>query len=252
MKRPLADSPPRATMSRPACARTSSTSWPTISTVRLRELSKNITPDEAIANVKRRFGDPRDLAHQLWVDAMKDTIMSKRLTLAAMALMTVMCLSSGWIAWSADRASQETAESITRANGALIAQLSALLAARPAPAATAGPERTEVHFHLVCDDAQKSPAKGFEAKLYLAGSGGSLNPLERMSDEQGNLDFGVLPAGSYMLRVTTPWRELRKSPSKCRPLFPLHLRLSVPPPISGRPTSSSTSLACLPSKTGTR
>jgi hypothetical protein len=186
-----------------------------------RELSKNITPEEAIANVKRRFGEPRDLARRLWVDAMKDTIMSKRLTLAAMALMTVMCLSSGWIAWSAHRASQETAESITRANGALIAQLSALLAVRPAPAASAGPERADVHFHLICDDAQKSPAKGFSGKLYLSGAGSSLNPLLRTSDEQGNLDFGMLPAGSYILRVTAPWNEFAFVPVEVSPAFPI-------------------------------
>ncbi len=147
--------------------------------------------------------------------------MSKRLTLAAMALMTVMCLSSGWIAWSAHRASQETAESITRANGALIAQLSTLLAARPARAAMAGPERTEVHFHLIGDDAQKTPAKGYEGKLYLAGSGSSLNPLVRTSDAEGNLNFGMLPAGSYMLRVTTPWREFAQIPVEVSPAFPI-------------------------------
>jgi hypothetical protein len=211
-----------------------------------RELSKNITPEEAIAKVKRRFGDPRDLARRLWVDAMKDTIMSKRLTLAAMALMTVMCLSSGWIAWSAHRASQDAAESITRANGALISQLSTLLAARPAPAATAGRERTEVHFHLVCDDAQKSPAKGFEAKLYLAGSGGSLNPLERTSDEQGNLDFGVLPAGSYMLRVTAPWREFALIPVEVSPSFPITSPI-VCPASDFRPADVEFDFAGLPS-----
>jgi hypothetical protein len=186
-----------------------------------RELSKNFTPEEAIANVKRRFGDPRDLARRLWVDAMKDTIMSKRLTLAAMALMTMMCLLSGWIAWSAHRASLEAAESITRANGALISQLSTLLAARPAPVAAAGPERADVHFRLICDDAQKSPAKGYEAKLYLAGSGSSLNPLQRTSDEHGSLDFGMLPAGSYMLRVTTPWHEFAQIPVEVSPAFPI-------------------------------
>ncbi len=119
------------------------------------------------------------------------------------------------------RASQETAESITRANGALIAQLSALLAARPAPAATAGPERADVHFHLICDDAQKSPAKGYEGTLYLKGSGSSLNPLRRTSGEQGDLDFGMLPAGSYMLRVTTPWHETAIIPVEVSPAFPI-------------------------------
>ena len=113
------------------------------------------------------------------------------------------------------------------------------------------PERAEVHFHLVCDDAQKSPAKGFEAKLYLAGSGASLNPLLRTSDEQGNLDFGMLPAGSYMLRVTTPWHEFRAHSRRSVALFSHYISDCLSrPPISGRPTSSSSSPACLRSKTG--
>ncbi len=186
-----------------------------------RELSKHITPEEAIANVKRRFGEPRELARRLWLDAMKDAIMSKRLTLAAMALMTAICLMCGWIAWSAGRASRDAAESITRANNALMSQLSTLLAARPAPAAAAGPERADVHFHLICDDARKSPAVGFSGKLYLSGAGSSLNPLLRTSDAEGNLDFGRLPAGSYMLRVTAPWHEFALISVEVSPAFPI-------------------------------
>ncbi len=186
-----------------------------------RELSKHITPEEAVANVKRRFGEPRELARRLWLDAMRNAIMSKRLTLAAMAFMTAICLMCGWIAWSAGRASRDAAESITRANNALMSQLSTLLAARPAPAAAAGPERADVHFHLICDDAQKSPAVGFSGKLYLSGAGSSLNPLLRTSDAEGNLDFGKLPAGSYMLRVTAPWHEFAHIPVEVSPAFPI-------------------------------
>jgi hypothetical protein len=186
-----------------------------------RELSKNISPEEAVANVKRRFGDPQDLARRLWLDAMKDAIMSKRLTLATMGFMTVICLMLGWIAWTSQRASQEAAESLRKSNAELVEKLSTLLAARPAPAATPVAERADVHFHLIGDDAQKSPARGYQGKLFLAGSGSSLNPLERTSDAEGNLNFGMLPAGSYVLRVTTPWREFAQIPVEVSPAFPI-------------------------------
>ena len=133
-----------------------------------RELTKNITPDEAVENVKRRFGDPRDLARRLWLDAMKDTIMSKRLTLAAMGLMFVMCLLLGWMAWTSQRASQEAAASIRQANGELLKQLTTLLA-RPSARASSAPDRVPVRFHLVCDDAKKSPARGYEGTLTNGG-----------------------------------------------------------------------------------
>jgi len=168
-----------------------------------RELTKNITPDEAVENVKRRFGDPRDLARRLWLDAMKDTIMSKRLTLAAMGLMFVMCLLLGWMAWTSQRASQEAAASIRQANGELLKQLTTLLA-RPAPGASSAPDRVPVRFHLVCDDAKKSPARGYEGTLT---NGGFVNALQRTSGENGDLDFGMLPAGSYSVALTSPWHE---------------------------------------------
>ncbi|HXY36807.1 MAG TPA: permease prefix domain 1-containing protein [Planctomycetaceae bacterium] len=185
-----------------------------------RELTKNITPEEAVENVKRRFGNPRDLARRLWLDAMKDSIMSKRLTLAAMGLMTVMCLLLGWIAWTSQRASQEAAESIRKTNAELVEKLSALLAARPAPAA-GGPERAQVHFHLVHDDAKSSPAQGIEATFFLNGAGSNLAALKRTSDENGNLDFGMLPAGSYLLKLTTPWQESTLIPLQVSPAFPI-------------------------------
>jgi hypothetical protein len=115
-----------------------------------RELTKNITPDEAVENVKRRFGDPRDLARRLWLDATKDTIMSKRLTLAAMGLMTVTCLLLVLFAWRALVATQQAALHAQAASERLMVAL----AARPAPAGNAAPERAEVRFHLVCDDAR--------------------------------------------------------------------------------------------------
>jgi hypothetical protein len=192
-----------------------------------RELTKNITPDEAVENVKRRFGDPRDLAHRLWVDAMKDTIMSKRLTLAAMGLMFVMCLLLGWMAWTSQRASQEAAESIRKTNAELVDKLTALMAARPAPG-TGGPERAHVLFHLVQDDAKKSPAQGVEATFFLNGAGSNLAALKRTSDANGDLDFGMLPAGTYMLNLTMPWQESTLIPLEVSPAFPITSSIVCP------------------------
>src|SRR5580704_10461677 len=185
-----------------------------------RELTKNITPDEAVENVKRRFGDPRDLARRLWLDAMKDTIMSKRLTLAAMGLMFVMCLLLGWMAWTSQRASQEAAESIRKTNAELLEKLSVLLTARPAPAGSA-PERAPAHFHLIGDDAKKSPARGIDATFYLSGAGSNLAALKRSSDDNGDLDFGLVPPGSYMLNLRTPWHESTMIPLELSPAFPI-------------------------------
>jgi hypothetical protein len=191
-----------------------------------RELSKNITPDEAVEKVKRRFGDPRDLARRLWLDAMKDTIMSKRLTLVAMGLMFVMCLLLGWMVWTSQRASQEAAASIWQTNSELVNKLTALLAARPAPGGNLVAERFPVRLHLVCDDAKKSPARGYSGTLAL--QHGFLNALHKTSDGNGDLDFGMLPAGQYTITVSTPWDETSQFPFEVSPAFPSEFPVACP------------------------
>jgi hypothetical protein len=198
-----------------------------------RELTKNITPEEAVENVKRRFGDPRDLARRLWLDAMKDTIMSKRLTRAAMGLMFVMCLLLGWMAWTSQRASQEAAwtsreaaNSIRRTNNELLQKLTAFIAARPA--AGGATERVPVRFHLICDDVNKSPARGFEGTLTVAKSGSLVNALRRVSDAKGELDFGTLPPGSYSISVTSPWHETTRFEFDASPGFPISSPIVCP------------------------
>ncbi|HEV3298258.1 MAG TPA: hypothetical protein VG055_01360 [Planctomycetaceae bacterium] len=190
-----------------------------------RELTKNITPDEAVENVKRRFGDPRDLARRLWLDATKDTIMSKRLTLVAMGLMFVMCLLLGWMAWTSQRASQEAAESIRKTNSEFLEKFTTLLA-RPTPGAAA--ERLPVRFHLFHYDGHNSPAQGFEAAFYPQGAGGTLNALKRTSDARGDLDFGKLPPGAYFLDLTAPWHETTRIPLDVTPGFPISSPIACP------------------------
>jgi hypothetical protein len=192
-----------------------------------RELTKNITPDEAVENVKRRFGNPRDLARRLWLDAMKDTIMSKRLTLVAMGLMFVMCLLLGWMAWTSQRASQEAAASIRQTNGELLKQLTTLLARPPGPSHAS--ERVPVRFHLICDDTQKSPARGFEGTLTVSKSGSLVNALQGISDANGELDFGMLPLGSYSITLTTPWHETTRFDFDASPGFPISSPIMCPP-----------------------
>jgi hypothetical protein len=182
-----------------------------------RELTKNITPEEAVENVKRSFGEPRDLARRLWLDAMKDSIMSKRLTLAAMGLMTLTCLLLVLFAWRALVATQQAALHAQAASERLMVAL----AARPAPAGNAATERVPVRFHLICDDAQKSPANGYEGTLTVAKSRSLVNALRRVSDANGELDFGMLPLGSYSIGLSTPWHETARFEFDASPGFPI-------------------------------
>src|SRR6186997_414043 len=54
------------------------------------------THDEQAAQVKTldRFGDPRAVARKLWFDALREQIMSQRLTLVLTSMMTMACLAA--------------------------------------------------------------------------------------------------------------------------------------------------------------
>ncbi|WP_339685589.1 hypothetical protein [Gimesia maris] len=64
-----------------------------------RELLKN--PDECLAKqrVIQNFGDPIKIARQLWLDAIKEKIMSQRIMTGISAVMAVCCIAVVGIAW---------------------------------------------------------------------------------------------------------------------------------------------------------
>ena len=88
-----------------------------------RELLKN--PDEQTAKqrVLNQFGDPVKIARQLWLDAMKERIMSQRIMTGISAVMAVCSIAVVGIAWMLMRESQGV-------NQKMLAQL-AVIADRP-------------------------------------------------------------------------------------------------------------------------
>src|SRR5687768_7007589 len=59
-----------------------------------RQLRATPNADEARAGVLQRFGDPQQVARQLWFDALKEKLMSQRIMLALTAAMAVICLAA--------------------------------------------------------------------------------------------------------------------------------------------------------------
>ena len=57
-----------------------------------RELLRSRDNQVARDEVLRRFGNPSHVARQLWIDAMKERIMSQRLTLILMTVVASACL----------------------------------------------------------------------------------------------------------------------------------------------------------------
>ena len=163
------------------------------------ESQRHVTRDEAEARraVLARFGDPKTIARQLWLQAKEAQAMRERIVLAFAAVLTVVCLGALGLGWVA-------LQDVRRSNEALLEKLSSLkLAAEPAAAPS---ERCSFSLELVKAGKGDKPAEGFAAELASDPS----NPGERVvltgkSDAQGKVAFASFPPGKYDLIVRSPW-----------------------------------------------
>tara|TARA_R110002167_G_scaffold66413_3_gene187933 strand:+ start:3607 stop:5067 length:1461 start_codon:yes stop_codon:yes gene_type:complete len=167
-----------------------------------RELLKN--PDEQIAKqrVIQNFGDPIKIARQLWLDAMKEKIMSQRIMTGISVLMAVCGVIVVGMVWSMMKESQAF-------NTRMMAQMTEI-ANRPVPEVqteSAAGEMNQVSFQLVQGKQGGKPAIGFTGELTKRGENIDVFKLDAVSNDEGKLDFGKLPWGKYSLNIKSPWDE---------------------------------------------
>ncbi|QDV19869.1 hypothetical protein Pan153_45380 [Gimesia panareensis] len=164
-----------------------------------RELLKN--PDEQVARqrVLNQFGDPIKVARQLWLEAMKEKIMSQRILTGLSAVMAVCCIAVVGIAWSMMQESRAF-------NLQMLEQLKAEQAAQ---AKSSSQEMNPITFELIQEKEGGKPAVGFSGELAkLDDNGGKeVFKVKVTSDAEGRLEFGKLPWGKYKLKLHSPWRE---------------------------------------------
>jgi hypothetical protein len=159
-----------------------------------------LTGDAAVAvrRVREKFGDPAKLACKLWVEAMKEKIVSQRLMLVCVAMLTAACAAMGIFSW-------KTAEQSALATQALVERLDRLVLSTEKQKSL---DWVNVHVKLIAGDAGGPPPAGFTVKIDDAGTK-SLISIEtvKKSDDTGELDFGLLNPGRYNLRVSSPWGD---------------------------------------------
>ncbi|MFO0900373.1 MAG: carboxypeptidase-like regulatory domain-containing protein [Pirellulales bacterium] len=151
--------------------------------------------DESTARqlVLQRFGDPSQVAQQLWVDAMKEPIMRQRALLVLAALLVVGVFAANGLAWMAFRQLRES-------NAALVARLEGFSAPR-SPV-----ESADLTFELV-KEGSGAPAVGYGVELLgSAVDADSPLTLEQTSDARGHARFGPIRPGSYTYWVSAPWK----------------------------------------------
>ncbi|QDV52485.1 hypothetical protein [Gimesia fumaroli] len=192
-----------------------------------REFLKNTDEQTAKQRVLNQFGDPIKVARQLWLDEMKEKIMSQRILTGVSVVAAVCCIAVVGIAWSM----MKQGESL---NLKMLEQM-AVLAERPQPATTSNVDQqilkqleqlnqrqigqagsisdllSPITFQLVQSGEGAKPARGFTGQLLKRGSKTDTFTVNAVSDEKGRLNFKRLPWGQYQLTLTAPWGESLRS-----------------------------------------
>ncbi len=188
-----------------------------------RELLKN--PDEQIAKqrVINQFGDPIKIAYQLWLDAMKEKIMSQRIMTGISVFMAVCCLAVVGISWMLFQESQSMNQKMlvqmaamadrpmpdanTKLDQQFLTQLEVMMQKQIEQADSSSEEMNPILFQLLEENKEGKPATGFKASLMKFENKRSVFSVGAVSDETGKLDFGKLPWGTYKMTLRTPWNE---------------------------------------------
>ncbi len=179
-----------------------------------RELHFTTDEKNAIQRVLDRFGDPRKIARRLWLDSMKEKLMSQRIALAtsilAAAASIAACVMVYFVVDESRTAIQSLMEQGNTKDQALLEQLEKL-ASRPAVAGPAGsassPEWNPVTFRLVQGKSGGPAAMGYDLRLDGFSTRTNDVHFEKKSNDSGTVDCGLLPFGQYNVNIQTPFGE---------------------------------------------
>lgn len=160
-----------------------------LSSAMQRELRR--TDDEAQAEeaVLERFGDPREVARQLWWDAMKEKIMRDRILMVALAFITLAGLLVSLAVLRAVRDGQEV-------NQAMLARI-AELSAQPAATNELTGDWSRAVVRVVSDgDAKPMEGVTVQLKGHIFNAT-DVGELSAKSDKEGIARIGPIKAGQY-------------------------------------------------------
>src|SRR6185369_12587661 len=128
-----------------------------------------INPDEELARRKAldRFGNPQQIARQLWLDALWEKIMSQRIMLAVTIVLAITCIAATGMTWFVVNQGRTAAEAMAAesraANAALLAQIAKLSATPTTPPPSL--EWNKVQVRLVTPDGKTKIPPGFTVSL---------------------------------------------------------------------------------------
>lgn len=169
-------------------------------------------PDVELARRKAldRFGNPQQIARQLWLDALWEKIMSQRIMLAVTIVLALTCLTATGMTWFVVERSRTAAEAVAAESRAVNAALMEQIAKLNAPATTPPPslEWNNVQVRLVLPGRKAEGPLGY--RVTLRGNvldSGKETTINAALSNDGLADFGLVRAGTHRLMVQSPWGE---------------------------------------------
>ncbi|MGO9924275.1 MAG: hypothetical protein ACLQIB_57490 [Isosphaeraceae bacterium] len=207
-----------------------------------RELLRGADANAAQARVLEQFGDPAAVARRLWFEAMKGKIMTQRVLIGTcLLLLVVVCGAAlALVRQQSVRAERQVAEANAQlaqalaqaqaTNQEMLKQLRTMAEAfRPGQT----PDWIPVSFKLTQETLDGPPAVGYEVALgrgtqarpigmggmggFAGGLGGGFGAMgtadspythviQRVSDENGLVDFGVVQPGDWQFDLVRRWK----------------------------------------------
>ncbi len=169
----------------------------------LRKADDEVAARESVLS---RFGDPTQLARQLWFDSMKEKIMNRRLTIFAIAAPTLICIAALAFSWTrAQRAQAMAQRALAESQRAMATAVAELRKQQSAEPALDPMEWVHVKLRLV-KGAEDGPAirnvpVKLRGRLFLKERDAHYDELSAVSDEEGDVRFGPVRPGRYFLHV---------------------------------------------------
>lgn len=198
-----------------------------------RELHR--TPDEQAAkqSVLERFGNPRQIARRLWLDAIQERIMSQRIMLAMSVLTAIVCLVALGVVWriaeDSRAANLAMIEEAKTANQALLSKLGEMAGDG---AVAESREWTEFQVRVVLGETGGEPVADCRVNFFSSTLSSDFNTFntDMTTDAGGIADIGLIRFGAYHVSVTTPWGEGTQTSVYVRPQVN-EIEVVCPPPL---------------------
>jgi len=163
-----------------------------------RELRHTDDLDAARRAVLRRFGNPRRIACRLWFDALKESIMSQRVSLITNVVLAVVCIALAVFVFVTIRQGE-------RRMAMFLAEMRMLREQQQHQAGeVAAPVLAEAVVTVRRGSVDGPPVADCEVEL--EGSPfdpGSLKRLQATTLPDGTATFGPIPPGDYLLHLIT-------------------------------------------------